>query len=61
MNYPKPIMSISELVKMGFPKELLYKAAHAKGSERYVTKTPGRGKFLFDTEKFEKVRRTLWR
>lgn len=57
MNYPKPLMSISELQKMGFPKDMLYKAAHASDADRYVSRTPGKGKILFDTEKWERVRK----
>ena len=60
MTYPKPLMSITELVKMGFPRDMLYKAAHAKGAERYIIRTPGGGKILFDTEKFERVKKR-WR
>lgn len=60
MNYPKPIMSITELTKLGFPRDLLYKASHAQGSEKYIIRTPGGGKILFDTERWEKVRRK-WR
>ena len=61
MNYPKQIMSISELQKLGFPRDLLYKAAHAQGSERYIMRTPGRGKILFDTEKWERARNKICR
>ena len=61
MNYPKPLMSISELNKMGFPRDYLYKSAHCEGCERYVTRTPGKGKILFDVEKWEKIRGKQWR
>lgn len=57
MQYPKQLMSITELTKLGFPRDLLYKSAHAQGAEKYIIRTPGGGKILFDTEKFEKVRR----
>lgn len=60
MVYPKPLMSITELVKLGFPRDMLYKAAHAQGCERYIIRTPGGGKILFDVEKWEKMRRK-WR
>lgn len=60
MVYPKPLMSITELVKLGFPRDMLYKAAHAQGCERYIIRTPGGGKILFDVEKWEKTRRK-WR
>lgn len=60
MTYPKPLMSITELVKMGFPRDMLYKAAHAQGCERYIIRTPGGGKILFYVEKWEKMRRK-WR
>ena len=61
MKYPKQIMSISELVQLGFSRELLYKAAHARGNERYTLRTPGRGKILFDTERFDRVKDRLWK
>jgi hypothetical protein len=57
MTYPKPLMSITELNKLGFPRDLLYKAAHAQGCERYIIRTPGGGKILFDTEKWERIRK----
>ena len=61
MNYPKPIMSISELVELGYSREMLYRAAHALGSKRYILRTPGNGKILFDTEKFDRVKDRLWK
>lgn len=32
MNYPKSIMSVSELVSMGYSKEFLRQIAHAPGA-----------------------------
>lgn len=54
MKYPKAIMSIAELQKMGFPKEMLIRCTRFKNVP--ATKTPGGGKWLFDTEEFEKWR-----
>lgn len=55
MQYPKPIMSLSELAEMGFPRHELNKNVHARG-QTFAFKTTGGGKWLFDTEKYE-----LWR
>lgn len=52
MIYPKPLMSISELKEMGFSKRMLEEYAHMKNSPAF--KTPGGGKWLFDTEKLDK-------
>lgn len=54
MKYPKQIMTITELVNMGFSRTWLYQMARAEGSERYIIRTPG--KIFFDTERFEKYR-----
>lgn len=56
MNYPKPIMSIKELVQMGYSKTDLYTAAHHPFSRYYLIPTAGGGKFRFDTDKWEKYR-----
>ena len=54
MEYPKPLMSTSELCKMGFPKAFLLEIARMKNSPAF--KTSGGGKLIFDTEKLEKAR-----
>lgn len=55
MQYPKKIMSISELIEMGFSRYDLYAYYHRRG-QSYARKSPGNGKIMFDTEKFEKFR-----
>lgn len=55
MRYPKPIMSLSELAELGFPRRELNKNVHARG-QTFARKTTGGGKWLFDTVEYE-----LWR
>lgn len=55
MNYPKQIMSISDLVELGFSRTELNYAVHARGQD-FAVKTHGGGKWKIDTEKFEKWR-----
>lgn len=55
MNYPKPLMTTSELVKMGYPKAMLYEIAHRPGQHCCIRKSlKAKGHFLFDTAKLEK-------
>ena len=55
MQYPKQIMSITELAELGFCRDYLRAACHAEG-QNFATKTVGGGKFQIDTEKFEEWR-----
>ncbi len=57
MRYPKPLMSIRELVEMGYSKTDLYHAAHCDESKYYIIPTKGKGKIRFDTEQWEKHRK----
>lgn len=57
MEYPKPIMTIPELYKMGFPRDYLERAAHCKHADKFASRTSRRGKWLFDTQEFEKLRK----
>ena len=57
MKYPKPLMGVSELVEMGFSREQLKRYLRIEGCP--ATKTPGGGKWKFDTEKFEEWRTSL--
>lgn len=59
MKYPKPLMSISELVELGFSRTDLKQAAHHHLSYKYIQVTKGNGKFLFDTEQWEKYRKCV--
>lgn len=47
MDYPKQIMSISELVEMGYSREELKRYTRIKGVPAY--KTIGGGKWYFKT------------
>lgn len=55
MNYPKPIMSITELTKLGFSRDYLKRCIHIKGFPG--TRTSPNGKWIVDTEEFEKWRK----
>lgn len=55
MQYPKAVMSITELVEIGFGRDDMKAACHAEGQD-FATRTVGGGKFLIDTEKFEQWR-----
>ncbi|MCI8887970.1 MAG: hypothetical protein HFG70_07765 [Hungatella sp.] len=58
MKYPKPIMRISELQKMGFPQEYLMYAYHSR-NQNFASKsnpTKKNSPIFFDTEGFE-----MWR
>jgi hypothetical protein len=55
MEYQKQVMSLSELKAVGFPADLLYQAAHAKGSGSFKAGKGGRtSKWYFRTQDFEK-------
>lgn len=53
MNYPKPIMSLSELATLGFSRPMLYQMAHSRYCD-CAFKGPKGGKWYFDTEKFDR-------
>lgn len=55
MTYPKPVMTTSELIEMGFTKYYLDAMAHIRG-QTYATKVPGGKKLYWDTKKFERER-----
>ena len=42
MNYPKSVMSLPELKKLGFPVRVLYQAANAKGSGSFKSGSGGK-------------------
>ncbi len=60
MEYPKPIMSTSELMKLGFSKLYLNEMAHRK-NQNYCTRTSSKpnAKLLFDTARLEKERERM--
>ena len=55
MEYPKEVMSLSELRKMGFPPGILYQAAGARGSGSFKSGTGGKtSPWYFKTKDFDK-------
>lgn len=59
MNYPSKVMKISELMKMGFPKEYLM-IAYRSRKQTFAWKmdaTKSNSPILFDTEGLEEYRR----
>lgn len=61
MKYPKPVMSISELRKMGMAEEWLKSIYRTEYNRRnkvvWKTGTASNSKMLFDTEELERYRR----
>ncbi|SHI44578.1 hypothetical protein [Parasporobacterium paucivorans] len=57
MNYPKPLMSISELTELGFSRDYLKRIVHHKQAVKFANRTSRGGKFIIDTEEFEKLRK----
>jgi hypothetical protein len=56
MEYPRPIMSITEMHReLAFPIEDLRNAVHIPG-QKFAWKTVGGGKWLIDTAEYEKFR-----
>lgn len=58
MEYPKPLMSITELNKLGYPRDFLERIVHHKNSSLFTRRTSPQGKYLIDTYEFEKAMRT---
>lgn len=57
MTYPKPVMRLSELEKMGFPKEfLMYAFRKGNGFACKMNPTKANSPIIFDTEEFDKWR-----
>lgn len=54
MTYPKPIMTSSELMALGFTSWQLCILAHREG-QTYARRLPGGKKIYWDTEKLEKA------
>lgn len=55
MEYPKEIMTIPELKKMGFTRTYLDRAFRSNSNDFATRVTPGKSKspIMFDTAKFE--------
>ena len=58
MEYPKPIMKMSELKEMGFPEEFLNVAYLSKGQQfaQKINPFKKNSPIMFDTAEFEKWR-----
>lgn len=58
MEYPKPIMKMSELVKMGFPEKFLQLAYLTKGQTfaQKIDPTCRNSPIIFETAGFEQWR-----
>ena len=48
----KEIVSITELVKMGYPEKAVREAVHSIYAKRFAVRTSPRGKFYINLEKF---------
>ena len=58
MQYPKPVMKISELQAMGFTKEwLMYAFRRRNQTFAWKMSTANNSAILFDTEGLEKFRK----
>lgn len=58
MNYSKPIMRMTELQKLGFPRAYLMRAYHTRGQKfaRKIDGTKDNSPIIFEVEGFEKWR-----
>lgn len=60
MTYPKPLMSVSEMHKLGYSREFLYRIARHKYAYKFIRRTSAKktSKILFDTEVLDKLMRS---
>ena len=60
MQYPKPVMRLSELKKMGFDENWLLTVFRTQTKRKVAWKTGLKSNcpILFDTEELEKIRRS---
>ena len=59
MEYPKPVMKISELKKMGFPEQWLLSVYYTTKGIAWKTGYQQSCPILFDTKALEKHRQSL--
>jgi len=65
MTYPKAIMTIKQLMELGYPKEWLFKIYRSRTINRdhsiawKMDESKKTSTILFDTEALEKYRRSL--
>ena len=59
MTYPKPVMKLTELQKMGFPYEYLMRVFRVNNRAIAWKMNPAKrnSPIIFDTEEFEKFRK----
>lgn len=57
MNYPYPVMRMTDLIKMGLPREYL-ETIYRRSNQKIAWKMNGKrnSPILFDTEELEKAR-----
>lgn len=53
MNFPKKIMTITEISQLGFSRRYLQDCAHIQGN-KFALRRGTRGKFMIDTDEFNK-------
>ncbi len=53
MEYPKKIMTISEMTKMGYTRYTLMNFVHIPG-QKFAFRSQGGGKWYFDVDEFDK-------
>ncbi len=46
--------SVREMVALGYSKNTLYTAARSELADKFLLKTPGKGKFLFHLKNFQR-------
>lgn len=61
MVYPKALMTTKEMVAMGFSDRQMRAAARHPLAYHYLIKTPAGKRYRWDTEQFEKYRRSVMR
>ncbi len=52
MGYPLKLMSIAQLMEIGFPERMLYELAHMPRAKAALRRGRG-GKILFDTDRLD--------
>lgn len=57
MEYPKQVMSISEMHKIGHPVDFLRRAVHSRYGKQFAWQTSRGGKWMIDTQEFEKLKK----
>lgn len=53
MNFPKKIMTITEIAQLGFSRRYLQDCVHIQGNT-FALRRGSKGKFMIDTDEFNK-------